>query len=401
MRLEDKELEGPDLEREQGLEQLEDETHENDKALPELAGPEVIDAELSYRTRMFDALQSILAGEDLSIPMLYLPQREALALEALQSAVTGRDRSMNTFMFAEDRKSLLEQALAVLQQNLTRGDSETLSVLHAKYDELTENVANLRDELLGLEDAQDDLIEQKQREEEITSGDAPETEDADSATGFIASALGALAEVAQVERAQPFRSTLVGPELPEATKGASTLDGPEVTRAAKPTSLAGPDLPAPAPHVSLLDAPGPDATTPEHVSTLDGPEVLAERPPSSLYTEGVDELLVPPHLRPRLAADQPVGMRTDDHQERAFAPHVDDGRGPAPPTSADRQRERDAPLREPTGNSQPAIASRTSEPALASRGSEPAELPVAEEPPKPAGRRGLSVRSSEKPGKKK
>ena len=86
--------------------------------------------------------------------------REALALEALQSAVTGRDRSMNTFMFAEDRKSLLEQALSVLQQNLTRGDSETLSALHAKYDELTENVANLREELLGLEDAQDDLIVQ-------------------------------------------------------------------------------------------------------------------------------------------------------------------------------------------------------------------------------------------------
>lgn len=392
MRLEDKELEGPDLEREQGLEQLEDETHENDKELPELAGPEVVDAELSYRTRMFDALQSILAGENLSIPMLYLPQREALALEALQSAVTGRDRSMNTFMFAEDRKSLLEQALAVLQQNLTRGDSETLTALYAKYDELTENVANLRDELLGLEDAQDDLIEQKQREEEITSGDAPETEDAASGTGFIASALSALAEVAQVDGAQ--RSTLVGPELPEATKAASTLDGSEVKVEQKPSALSGPELPAPAPHVSLLDAPGPDATKPEHVSALAGPEVVVERTPSSLYTEGVDELLVPAHLRPRLAADQPVGMRTDDHEERAFAPHVDDGRGPAPPTSESRKR---AP--------QPVEASRTSEPV---RTSEPAiEPPSIErsvqkpEEPKEAGRRGLSVRSSEKPGKKR
>jgi hypothetical protein len=380
VRLEDKELEGPDLEREQGLEQLEDETHEHDKELPVLAGPEVIDAELSYRTRMFDALQAILAGENLSIPMLYLPQREALALEALQSAVTGRDRSMNTFMFAEDRKSLLEQALSVLQQNLTRGDSETLSVLHAKYDDLTENVANLREELVGLEDAQDDLIEQKQREEEIASGDTPETEDGDAASaGFIASAL---AEV------DGFRSTLVGPELPELQKPGSTLDGPEVTPSAKPTTLAGPDLPAPAPRASLLDAPGPEATKPEHVSLLDGPEVVVARPPSSLYTEGVDELLVPPHLRPRLAAEQPVGMRTDDHVERAFAPHVDDGRGPAPPTSESR---RHAPAPEP---SEPAIATREAEPVI----EQPA--PAKEAPAKPAGRRGLSVRSSEKPGKK-
>ncbi len=397
MRLEDKELEGPDLEREQGLEQLEDGTHEHDKALPEHAGPEVVDAELSHRTRMFDALQALLAGENLSIPMLYLPQREAQALEALQSAVTGRDRSMNTFLFAEDRKSLLEQALSVLQQNLTRGDSATLTALHAKYDQLTEHVANLRDELLGLEDAQDDLIEQKQRDEEVTSGDAPDTEDKDeddSVTGFIASALNALAQVAQVEAdaaPQPFRSTLVGPDLPEDTKLGSTLDGPEVKVEDKTSALAGPDLPAPAPHVSLLDTPGPEVTKPEHVSVLDGPEVVREATPSSLFTEGVDEVIVPPHLRPRLAAHPPVGMRTDDHAEREFAPHVDDGRGPAPRTSADRQRERDAPTPEPVRSA------RDSQSVL----EHVVEQPTKQEPAKPAGRRGLSVRSSEKPGTKK
>ncbi len=395
MRLEDKELEGPDLEREQGLEQLEDETREHDKALPAHAGPQVVEVEHSHR--MFDALQAILNGENLSIPMLYLPQREALALEALQAAVTGRDRSMNTFLFAEDRKSLLEQALSVLQQNLTRGDSATLTALHAKYDALTENVANLRGELLGLEDAQDDLIEQKQRDEEVTS--APETDDKDdkdeAVTGFMASALDALAGAAQ-----PFRSTLVGPALPEDQPASSTLDGPEVKVEARPSALAGPELPAPAPHVSLLDAPGPEVTKPDHVSMLDGPEVGREAKPSSLVTEGVDEVIVPPHLRPRLATTQPVGMRTDDHEEREFAPHVDDGRGPAPPTSESRKRA-------PAPELDPVQASRRSEPAIAPRKSEPVIKPALEqpaskqeEPPRSAGRRGLSVRSSEKPVKK-
>lgn len=386
MRLEDKELEGPDLEREQGLEKLEDETHENDKELPEHAGTELIDASLAHRERMFDALQLILAREDVSVPMLYLPQREALALEALQAAVTGRDRSMNTFLFAEDRKSLLEQALSVLQQNLTHGDPAALAALHAKYDEMTENVAALREELLGLEDAQDDLIEQK-RSDDKAKGDAPETEDADeSVTGFIASALNALAQVA-LDHPQEFQSTLSGEERPEVVKGPSTLDGPEVVIEDKPTSLSGAELPERAAHVSLLD--GPEATKAAYVSALDGPEVVVEDKPSSLLVD-MDEVIVPAHLRPRVAEHPPVGMRTDDHVEREYDAHVDDGRGPAPRGIVEAQRpsvEEPAP---PTKREPLVPSSRPSPPAIESKKDD-----------KPAGRRGLSVRSSEKSEKKK
>lgn len=391
MRLEDKELEGPDLEREQGLEKLEDETHENDKELPEHAGTELIDAELAHRDRLFDALQLILAKEDVSIPMLYLPQREAQALEALQAAVTGRDRSMNTFVFAEDRKSLLEQALSVLQQNLTRGDQATLAALHAKYDEMTENVAALREELLGLEDAQDDLIEQKRPDK--TVGEAPETEDADeSVTGFIASALNALAQVA-LDHPQEFQSTLSGAERPEVAKGPSTLDGPEVEVVEKPTTLAGAELPDRAAHVSMLDAAGPEATKAAYVSALDGPELVVEEKQSSLQID-MDAVIVPAHLRPRVAENAPVGMRTDGRESSPYAEHVDDGRGPAPPTIADEQRPAEIepePATPTKRESQPAIApTRQSEPASQSKNED-----------KPSGRRGLSVRSSEKPGKKK
>jgi len=387
MRLEDKELEGPDLEREQRLEGFEDATHEHDKELPEHAGPEVVDAELAHRSRLFDALHAVLAGENLSIPMLYLPQRESQALEALQAAVSGRDRSMGNFVFAEDRGSLLEQALSVLQQNLTHGDRATLASLHAKYTQLTEHVAELRDHLVDLEDAQDDLIEQKLHREETASGDAPDPTDeqAESVTGFIASALSALATVAVPEAEQPFRSTLVGPDLSETTKPASMLDGPEPTVTRPATSLTGADLPAPVPHASALDAPGPEVSKPEHVSALDGPERELEEKRSSLYPEGMSAPIVPE--QPRVADHQPVGMYADGTRaEGADGRRAEDGRGPAPPSSAAelKQAQQAAPK-----------AARDSPRQL-----EPIEASPDNTPSKPAARRGLSVRSSEKPGNK-
>ncbi len=394
MRLEDKELEGPELEREQRLEKLEDASHERDRELPQHAGHEVESLELDHRPRLFDALQAILAGENLSIPMLYLPQREAQALEALQAAVSGRDRSMNTFVFAEDRASLLEQALSVLQQNLTQGDAATLASLHAKYDELTENVANLRGELHGLEDAQDDLIEQKQHEKQV-SGDAPDTteNDADedeSVTGFIASALNALAAVAAAEGETPFRSTLVGPELPDAARSASTLEGPEVEVAPKTSSLAGPDLPAPATHASALDAPGPEVPAKrDHVSALAGPDVAEPEKRSQLYTEGMSALIVPEHLRPRLAEHQPTGMSVDGRStERDESPPVkDDPRGPKPASS-----------RTSTRDSRPSMEQAPiAKPGTANAKSTTDEEPPSRPTPKP---RGLSVRPSEKPNPK-
>ena len=399
MRLEDKELEGPELEREQRLEVLQDESHERDKELPEHAGAEVVDVGFAERSRLLDALEAILAGENLAIPMLYLPQREAHALEALQAAVSGRDRSMNTFVFAEDRASLLEQALSVLQQNLTQGDAATLAELHAKYEQLTENVAELRDELLGLEDAQDDLIEQKR--EEHVAGDAPDTpenevEEDESVTGFIASALNALAAVAAVEGEPPFRSTLVGPDLPEATKSASTLEGPEVNTPNKESSLGGADLPAPAPHESVLDAPGPEVTKPDHVSVLDGPEVSLLEKRSSLYTEGMSALIVPEHLRPRVAEHQPTGMRTDgrSNDRDEAARDTNDPRGPAPPSSA-------AALKKAQDHEPPTTARTSTRDSRPSMQQPPIAKPASkdDEPtPKP---RGLSARTSEKSGKKK
>lgn len=227
MRAEEKELEGPELERDMRVEAGRQEEHEEEE-LPIQAGEEARDIAMDHRSRLFDALQLILARQEVNVSLLYLPQREALALETLQAAVTGKD-TMGEFVFAEDRRVLLEQALAVLQQNLTYGEPAQLAELHAKFDALTNNVAELRAELTNLEDAQEELIEGRDRGMEIDGDrdDKPKPgkpEDA-SLTG--------------PDRPEPAKppSTLSGPERPAPAKAPSTLSGPERTEERKPPSV--------------------------------------------------------------------------------------------------------------------------------------------------------------------
>jgi hypothetical protein len=245
VRAEEKELEGPELEREERThEPAEHEVEE----LPELGGEELRDIELPHRSTLFEALRLVLAGEEVRIDMLYLPQRETRALEALQAAVTGHD-SVGEFVFADDRRALLEQALAVLQQNVTHGEPEQLAELHAKFDELTAQVGELRARLLSLEDAQEDILEDKVRwvaEAAADGGDKPKP-------------------------GPPEDAALEGPERPAPPKPASTLEGPERPAPPKPVStLEGPERPAP----------------PKPASTLHGdPPAESPRPPSELAAE--------------------------------------------------------------------------------------------------------------------
>src|SRR5205085_856871 len=134
------------------------EAESEQEQLPEIAGEEQRDAGFESRSRLLDALQLLLAGEEVNIALLYLPQRETHALEALQAAVTGSD-TMGEFVFAEDRRSLLEQSLAVLQQNLTYGDPAQISALQNKFDGLVGQVGDLRARLVNLEDAQEEIEE--------------------------------------------------------------------------------------------------------------------------------------------------------------------------------------------------------------------------------------------------
>ncbi len=287
MRAEEKELEGPDLEREQRVEQAHRETAEEEEELTEVIGAEVRDVALDHRSRLFDALQLILANEQVNISLLYLPRRETLALEALQEAVTGAD-SMGEFVFAEDRRILLEQALAVLQQNLTHGDPAQLAALQTKYDALTGQVGELRDALVDLEDAQEEIDEfhnaARERHGEAGDKDDDDKPKPDAGLGdYLADALA------------PRPSTLYGPEVKEPPKLPTTLDGPEIRVTPKgPSSLSH----------------GPEVTEPPApVSTLEGPEIaIAPRPPSTLGDPleiGVTDTLDPSPQRRKIKPQEP------------------------------------------------------------------------------------------------
>jgi hypothetical protein len=261
VRAEDKELEGPELEREERT--REPAAHEEEE-LPVIGGEELRDVELAHRSTLFDAIRLVLAGEHVTISLLYLPQRETHALEALQAAVTGHD-SVGEFVFAEDRRALLEQGLAVLQQTVTHGDPAQLAELHAKFDELAVQVTELRERLVSLEDAQDDLIDEKRDREKAEAEDEGDQDD---------------------KPAKPEDAALDGPERPAEPKPPSTVAGPERPAEPRPPSTLYGDAPA--------EAPRPP-------STVAGPERPAEpRPPSTLYGDAPPD---PPRPPSELAAE--------------------------------------------------------------------------------------------------
>ncbi len=246
MRAEDKHVEGNAVEREVGLETLA--TRDEEQQLPEIGGEELRDVERADGSALVAAMRQILAKSPLQIERLSVPARELRALDALQEAVTGKtDTGM--FVFAEDRKSLLEQALAVLQPNLTaHGTSSELAEMSDSLEQLTKRVATLRKKLTNLEDAQDELM-------------------ADEKDRFLAEA----AETAD----KPAK-----PSDPDAPRPASTVagPGPEVEWHEKPITVdKGPEAKR-AEHVSMLST-GAEVKREEVPTTLGDPEEIAAGPP--------------------------------------------------------------------------------------------------------------------------
>ena len=174
----------------------------------------MIDAEREHAGQLFAAMSAILDRQSIKISALGLPGREQKALEYLQAAVGGHSGT-GTFVFASDRRDLLEQALAVLQPNLTGLDPAKLGELHGTYHDLIEHVGDLRESLSGLEDAQDDLLDARLEMPDLTK-EGSDTDDDDSD--------------------QP--STLsVGVARPEPVKLPTTLEGPAIKEEPKPSTL--------------------------------------------------------------------------------------------------------------------------------------------------------------------
>ena len=239
MRAEEKEVEGPDLARAEQHRLSE----QKETELPEIAGEEVRDIERERGTRLIDAMREILGDNAVNVEQLQLPARELEALKALQQAVTGKGE-LDQFVFAEDRKSLLEQALAVLQPNLSNGQTSELAGMAGGIELLTRSVAQMREQLTDLMDAQDELL-------------------GDERDRFMAA-------IADETADKPVK-----PADPDAPRPASTVStgGPEAKREARP---------------STVSAGGPEAKREERPSTVSGPgpEVKREDKATTLGDTG-------------------------------------------------------------------------------------------------------------------
>lgn len=223
MRQEDKEVDGFELERAEEQRHKSERVAEPEEELLELEG-QSRDPERS--SLIMTAMQTILGREHIVINNLHLSQRERRALEALKTAVDGRDQALHNFVFAEDRRALLEQALAVLQPDLVQFEEAG----GRAFEELVQDVTQLRERIGELQAAQFELLRRKRA---AAKGEASDTDDKDddddtSLTG--------------PERTiEKPASSLTGPERKPEPKPESTLTGPERKPEPKqPTTLGDP-----------------------------------------------------------------------------------------------------------------------------------------------------------------
>ncbi|MBC7976805.1 MAG: hypothetical protein H7138_17660, partial [Myxococcales bacterium] len=158
------------------LQQREDVLSHGEEQLPEAITEAVSQASTELRGKLLGAIRMVLEDQDVEISELALPEHEANALESLQIAVSGRS-DLGRFVYASDRRDMLEQALAVLQPNLIHADVKSAHELEAQFEALTARVGDLRHRLTNLEDSQDELVEVQQKslleEGETAPGDKP------------------------------------------------------------------------------------------------------------------------------------------------------------------------------------------------------------------------------------
>jgi hypothetical protein len=256
LRQEDKEVDGPELEhaeerkRENELvEEKAEEIHDLDGQPYEMEGQRDKD-----RSGMVvSAMRKILEGERIVNNDLKLSPRELKALEALQTAKTGRDGQLDRFVYAEDRRALLEQSLAVLQPDVVQLEREA----GKPFVELMSEVSGLREKLNSLQDSEEEVMLRHGEIEkaETDTDDKPKPDD---------------------------DQTLTGPER-KLDKPTSDLGGPE-RKLDKPTSdLGGPERKIEKPATTLTGgAELKDAKKPE--TTLTGGAELkdAKKPETSL-----------------------------------------------------------------------------------------------------------------------
>jgi hypothetical protein len=229
----------------------------------------------------------ILDGQALELSSLDLPQLQMEGLIALQVAVTGKSHDLSQFVYASDRRDLLERALGVLQPEFSRSDDGAAREMRTQLEDMVSRVGELRERLLDLEDAQDELIEGRSKEgmEAATdTSDKPKPKPSDPDAPRPPTSLTGPERPeparpptsltgADLPLPKPAATTLTGADLPEAKRPATTLTGPDLPEAKRPaTTLTGPDLPEAERPASTLGEGGAEA------EAEGGDEAKAKRP---------------------------------------------------------------------------------------------------------------------------
>jgi hypothetical protein len=239
LRQEEKEVDGYELEQAEERKRENELIEDDEEELHDLDGKPEQEREQERTTVVAGAMHKILEGEHIVVNNLELSQRELRALEALKTAVDGRDQQFNSFVFAEDRRTLLEQALAVLQPDLA-----TLSKIGGPpYETLVKEVAMLRGELHNLAEAQEEAAHEhvEAKGEATDTDDKPEPDADQSLTGperKVSKPASSLTGPERKEEPKP-PSSLTGPERKEEPKPPSSLIGPELKAEAKPATTLG------------------------------------------------------------------------------------------------------------------------------------------------------------------
>ncbi|HEV7555516.1 MAG TPA: hypothetical protein VGO00_08690 [Kofleriaceae bacterium] len=253
MRAEEKEVDDYELARETRFEEV---GEKNQEALPalELA----TDLELAHRNELIGAIRAMFQGQTVQLTALGLPDRELIALDYLQSAVTGRDRRYHAFTYADDRRDMLEQALAVIEPVLATGAEL------AGLADITQRVSELRSHLSNLEDAQDELLvdEEVLAQSTIDTTDKPAPLDGPALPDKVPVPPSVYAPA--IPDTVPPPTTLIGgPEVPDKKPIPTTVTGPAIPDVAKPKStlFEGPEAQSVSKGVtSLVDPADPPKT---------------------------------------------------------------------------------------------------------------------------------------------
>lgn len=249
MRQEDKEVDGPDLEKAEDRKRESELVEEKEDELYDLDGLPETTVDSKRSTEVLEMMKQILEGDRIVLDDSKLPKRQVVALEALKTAVEGKDQQLSTFVYAEDRRTLLEQALAVLQPEIA-----SMQGAGKPFEEMIAKVGELREKLNVLEDSEEELVEGRAKDSVEDQSDSDDKPDEDESEGDgesdddVADDAAALAKKAKAKakgkdkdqgkggKAKPTPTaketadedqSLTGPERPMPDKGPTTLGDPK------------------------------------------------------------------------------------------------------------------------------------------------------------------------------